>query len=128
MKPLFIFMVLSAGMAHASDFSERVKAGKLALASPLAQKYQSSWGPTVSAAMTSCRALGFRVADSVGVFTFVGNVSPDGTVFSTQVQPSTRLSRCFAEHFDNTRLPPPPPELLNGRSLLPIADELELRQ
>jgi hypothetical protein len=126
MKRLVLLTFLFAGIANAAGFGSRVKAGKLALASPLAKKYVSSWAPMMSASMTACRPLGFRPSDAAGAFTFVADVSLTGLVSSVEVRPGTRLSRCFADHFTNVQLPAPPAELLNGEPSLPIADELEL--
>ncbi len=127
MKRLVMLMLLAGGLANAEDFSARVRAGKLALSSPLAQKYESTWGPKVTGAMTACHALGFRPLDGAETFTFVGNISPAGLVSSVDVRPSTPVSRCFVEHFNNVQLPPPPPALLNNGRFLPVADELEWR-
>ncbi len=126
MKRLFLLALLFVGLANAADFGARAKAGKLALASPLAQKYVSTWGSMMSATMTACRPLAFRPSDAAGEFAFVADVSPTGLVSSVEVRPETRLSLCFANHFTNVQLPAPPPELLHGKPFLPIADELEL--
>ena len=110
MKRLVLFTLVFVGLANAADFDARAKAGKLALASPLAQKYVSTWGSMMSATMTACRPLGFRPSDAAGAFTFVADVSPAGLVSSVDVRPGTRLSRCFAVHFTNVQLPAPPLE------------------
>ena len=119
--------LVSANLAIADDFPARVEVGKLALRSRVAQEYESSWAPQVSGAMTACTTLGIKPSGGFERFAFVGNISAEGKVSDIEVRPKTALSLCFAKHFNNAQLPPPPKALLNGDRLLPVSDELESR-
>jgi hypothetical protein len=127
MKLLALSILLLAGLAHAGDLTARIKAGKSALAGVEGQRYEATWGAAIGAAITACVPPGSTSPGNLGKFTFVGDVSSTGLVSSVEVQPSTAISRCFAQHFSDAKLPPPPPVLLNSRPALPIADEIEVR-
>ena len=127
MRHLVLSLLLLAGPGEAGDITNRIAAGKVALASEEGQRYEASWGAVISAAMTACIPPGSPLAANLGKFTFVGDVSPVGIVLAVEVEPSTVLSRCFARHFTNANLPAPPSTLLNASSTLPIADVIEMQ-
>ena len=125
MKYLALVILFFTGVAHAEDFSARVKAGKQSLASPEGQKYEASWGAVMQTILPVCIPLGSTSPANLGKFTFVANVSSTGLVSSVEVEPSTDVSRCFAQHFNNAHLPPPPIPLKDD-ALFPVADVIEV--
>ena len=125
MKYLALVIIFFAGAAHAGDFSARVKAGKQSLSSPEGQQYEASWGEVMQTILPVCIPLGSTSPANLGKFTFVADVSSAGLVSSVEVEPSTDVSRCFAKHFNNAHLPPPPIPLKYG-ALLPVADVIEV--
>lgn len=124
MKYLALLLVALASVAHADDFASRVKAGELALASPEGQRYEASWGKTMQASLIACVPAGSTSPADLGKFTFVAKVSSRGEVSSVQVKPLTAVSRCFASHFGNEPLPPPPG--IRPGSFLPVADSVSV--
>jgi hypothetical protein len=120
---LIVSIVLAAGTAYANDFAARAKAGKQALATPEGKKYEDSWGEVMGGILQTCIPLGSTDPGNLGRFTFVADVSSSGSVSSVEVQPVTRVSRCFAEQFGKANLPRPPMPLKKGE-LLPVADDI----
>lgn len=128
MRHLALLFLLIAGIAQAGDFSARAKLGKATLATAEGRKYEASWGAAIVSSMEACVPAGSTSPANLGRFTFVGDVSSNGAVSAIEVQPSTRVSRCFAEHLGKTQVPPPPPSLLkDAQSILPIADDIEVQ-
>jgi hypothetical protein len=125
MGHLFISVIFFVGIAHAGDFAARVKAGKQALSSPEGQQYESSWGEVMQKILTTCIPIGSTNPANLGRFTFIADVSASGLVSSVEVEPSNTVSRCFAQHFGNARLPKPPMTLMKGK-MLPVADDIEI--
>ena len=124
MKYIALFLLAYASFAHANDFASRVKAGESALATPSGQRYEASWGKTMQASLKTCIPVGSTSSAYLGEFTFVANVSSSGAVSSVQVKPVTPVSRCFAMHFGDVSLPPPPGIRPGG--FLPVADSVSI--
>ena len=108
MKYLALLLLLFATFSHASDFATRVRAGKLALASPSGKSYEASWGQAMQASLVRCVPVGSTSPANLGKFTFVANVTSSGAVSAVEVKPVTSVSQCFAIHFGAAQLPPPP--------------------
>jgi len=123
---LFVSTILIVGAAHASDFAARAKAGKQALASSAGQQYEESWGEVMGNILHTCIPIGSTDPANLGKFTFVADVSSSGVVSSVEVEPSTKVSRCFAQQFGKARLPRPPVALKEGE-LFPVSDDIVIR-
>lgn len=95
--------------AQAAQFADREKVGLAALATPEGKKYEASWGDVVGPTFKACVPTGSAASGGdLGKFVLIANVSNSGTVSDVDVRPSTRVSRCFAEHFVASKLPRPP--------------------
>jgi hypothetical protein len=127
--PFIVFFILIAipticfSADRTSDFAARSKAGKQALASPEGQQYERSWGEVMQAILTTCIPIGSTDPANLGRFTFVADVSAEGSVSSVEVEPRNAVSRCFALHFAKAQLPKPPTSVIKG-NVLPVADDI----
>ena len=124
MKYFALLLLTYGSFAHADAFAIRVKAGELALASSSGQRYEASWGKTMQASLIACVPVGSTSSANLGEFTFVANVSSNGAISSVQVKPLTPVSECFARHFADVQLPPPPG--ISPGSFLPVADSVSV--
>ena len=124
MKYIALLLLAYASAGHVNDFASRVKAGESALATSSGRRYEASWGMTMHASLKTCIPVGSTSSASLGKFTFVANVSSSGAVSSVQVKPVTPVSKCFAKHFGDVPLPPPPG--IPPGSFLPVADSISV--
>jgi hypothetical protein len=121
-KKIALLLLVSVS-AYGAQFDERMYAGKAALSSPDGQKYEASWGQVMGTVIHACVPPGSISPTNLGKFTFVANVASSGLVSDVEVRPVTKVSRCFAQKFSGSRLPPPP--LADKKdSSFPIADEM----
>lgn len=125
MRTIALTMALLSSSAPAEDFDARQKAGEAALADKKGQQYVATWGAAMQTSLPTCIPVGSTSPENLGTFTFVANVDATGTVSAIEVQPSTAVSRCFAEKFSRAQLPPPPSPLPPG-GFFPIADVVEV--
>ena len=125
MRTIILIAMFFSMSANAADFAAREKVGKEALATAEGQKYEAQWGEVIGTVMRACIPPGTTSPANLGKFTFVANVDNVGNISSVEVNPSTNISRCFAQQFASSHLPPPPSSpRLNG--FYPVADVMSV--
>jgi hypothetical protein len=102
----FMLLMSLACIAFADEFQLRLQAGREALQTREGKKYESSLSPIIVRAIGECVPIG--PPTHTGAFSLVGNIAPDGTISSIEVQPSAPASRCFADKISKATLPTPP--------------------
>jgi|HubBroStandDraft_5_1064220.scaffolds.fasta_scaffold893811_1 hypothetical protein len=125
MKYFALLLLVFATFAEASDFTSRVKAGQLVLATTSGKSYEASWGDAMEASIKSCAQVGSTSSANLGKFIFVANISSSGLVSDVEVRPITTVSQCFAKPFGGTRLPRPPGA--SHGNYITVADSIDIR-
>ncbi|MFC7301083.1 hypothetical protein [Cognatiluteimonas weifangensis] len=108
MRKIVAILAIFSCSASAADFSARVAQGNEAIATPEGKIYDASLAPAIQAAMVACVPPGSASIGKLGKFILVGYANASGHIFSVAVNPATTVSRCFADKFGSTVLPPPP--------------------
>lgn len=124
-RPAALAILLLAAAAVAGDFDHRVAEAQRASATSEGQSYDASLGPPADGAIRACVPPGTAAEADFGRFALVGYVSAAGLVSDVAVQPSTRVSECFAAQFRQLTLPAPPASLALP-SGVPIAIEMSV--
>ena len=122
--PILLATVLVCSSALAADFASRITEAKQASATREGAQYDAALVPYIGAAMRACIPPGSTDPANLGSFTLVGDVTGTGTVQSVAVEPQTKVSSCFAEHFSTSILPNPP--VATGGNGYPIAVEMRV--
>lgn len=120
---IFTILMSIAGGAFGDEFSDRIQRGKVALQSPEGMAYEKLLGATIGSILRECIPPG--LSHWTGKFSLVAYVSASGAVSEVEVQPSTPVSRCFAEGISKATLPIPPPAPY-GAKLFPITIEMRI--
>ena len=123
MKKIAIALILVSCSAAAGDFAARVAAGNRAIATPEGKIYDAALGPSIQAAMLACVPPGSPPQNRIGKFVLVGSVDASGRLSSVVAEPSTQVSRCFADRFGSGQLPPPPSSGHSGQAY-PVTVEM----
>jgi hypothetical protein len=105
---ILLAALLVFSSAVAADFTSRITEAKQASATREGAQYDVALGSYIGAAMQACIPPGSTDPANLGSFTLVGNVTTTGTLESVAVEPQTKVSLCFAEHFSKFILPNPP--------------------
>ena len=113
MKRWSIWLVLglltpACGRAAPGPFQQRIGAADFMQKTPQGAAYAQGFTPLVQAAIQSCIPPGTAPPNSLGKFIFVANVTKAGEMSAGDVQPRTTVATCFAAHFVQNHLPPPP--------------------
>ena len=123
MKKIAIALIFVSCSAAAGNFAARVAAGNRAIATPEGKTYDAALAPSIQTAMLACVPPGSPPQDSSGKFVLVGSVDASGHLSSVVAEPSTRVSRCFADRFGSSQLPPPPSSGRSGQAY-PVTVEM----
>ena len=94
--------------AFAGDISARIAESKAAEASPEGREFTRSLWPVYGTAMRNCVPPGSNDPANLGAFVLVGRMSRDGRLTDVEVQPETKISRCFAAQLYQAHFPSPP--------------------
>jgi hypothetical protein len=105
---ILIAALLICSSAIAADFKSRITEAKQVNATHEGAQYDAALVPYIGAAMRACIPPGSTDPANLGSFTLVGDVTTTGTLKSVAVEPQTKVSLCFAEHFSKSILPNPP--------------------
>jgi len=123
---LVLILVVSSGALAGDSFGDRVKRAKLVEASADGRAYQQlMWeevGEHTATVMQQCFPKGTK-ADTAS-FVLVANVLPSHALAGVEVQPETRMSRCFADAFSRASFPQPPPSF--SEDGIPIVIEIRI--
>jgi len=108
MKRLLVVAHLAVLPAIADDLSGRVAEAKRAASSNEGAKFDAALGPHIGVAMRACAPPGSTDAANLGTFWLAADVTAEGVARNIAVDPRTKVSSCFADHFARARLPAPP--------------------
>ncbi len=112
MKGLAAFLILASTSVNAATFEERVDKAKTIFETKQGKIYEQKLGPFIGNAIRICIPPGSTSEENLGKFIFVAEVSIEGKVSGSEIQPVTKVSKCFNKEFAIQILPPPPDSLM----------------
>ena len=125
MKGLAAFSILASTSVNATTFEERVDIARTAFETEQGKVYEQKLGPFLGNAIRICIPPGSTSEENLGKFIFIAEVSNEGKITDSEIQPATKVSKCFNKEFA-TQILPPPPDSLIGIGGAPILVEMDI--